>query len=186
MIITICPSKVHNGVWRHLTELQQFGTVHYDVSESISPEGIKLAIFGGCWNNEYARINSEFKRFGIKTALLFCSPFGQASLSNEVQYLNIAWELLRCNKIDYLFTGTEEMAKALNDERVLFLPQTLDYKTFLEKFSNETIKPLPNTIGMFSSKAWHKNVVNQLFAVKGTNYHLHTNALDEENKKLAL
>jgi hypothetical protein len=186
MIITVCPSKVHNGVWRHLTELKQFGTIHYSVSDVIDPSGVKLAIFGGCWNNDYARLNSQLKQAGAKTGLLFCSPFGQASLSNEVQYLNIAWELLRCGKIDYLFVGTEEMEKVFNDERVIYLPQTLDYKSFLEKYKRSDIIPLPNTVGLFCSKAYHKNIVNQLMAVKGMGYILHTNALDDENKKLAL
>ena len=35
MIVTCCPSKIHNGVYRHLKELEQFGTFHYDVDDSI-------------------------------------------------------------------------------------------------------------------------------------------------------
>jgi hypothetical protein len=185
MIITCCPSKVHNGVWRHLKELEQFGTCHYDVDDNI-PMDVKVVIFGGAWNADYARINADCKNKRIRTGLLFCSPFGQATLSNEIPCFNQAYELLRNRTIDYLFTGTKEMADLYKDERIIYLPQTLDYEAFLKK--TDKINPEINKecVGLFCSKAVHKNIPNQLMSLKRTKYHLFTNALDAFNVQFAL
>ena len=188
MIITCCPSKVHNGVWRHLKELEQFGTVHYEVDDRFDRfdlDNVKMIIFGGSWNNQYAEINKVAKSKNVKTALLFCSPFGQAALSNEIPHLIKAYDLLLNGFVDYLFTGTQEMADILNHPRVKFLPQTLDYKTFMEKHEGE-VEKRDKAVGLFCSKAWHKNIVNQMIGLRKTDYHLFTNAFDKDTTTIAL
>lgn len=181
VIITVCPSQVHNGVWRHLKELEQFGTVHYDVNDQI-PMDVDVIIFGGAWNTKYAEINREAKSKKVRTGLLFCSPFGQASLSNEICHLALAYELMMDGIIDYLFTGTKEMAEVYKNHKVMFLPQTINWKKFLKDYDKNT-EIMKNTVGLFCSKAWHKNILNQLLSLKRTEYQLMTNALDNETTK---
>ena len=186
MIVTCCPSKVHNGVWRHLKELEQFGTSHYDSDCLMAlPEDAKLIIFGGGWNARYVELNGIAKSKGIKTALLFCSPYGQATLSNEINHLNIVYELLMNKTLDYVFTGTKEMADIFKHSRIKFLPQTLDYEKFIEDHDGD-VEIIKNAVGLFCSKAPHKNILNQAICLRNTDYHLFTNALDNDVTRVCL
>lgn len=186
-IVTCCPSKIHNGVWRHLKELEHLGTMHFDIDDELPFDESRIVIFGGAWNPKYAELNTECKKHNVSTGILFCSPYGQATLSSELKYLIQSYELFKNRTIDYIFTGTQEMANIFKHERIIYLPQTLDYNQFFKKI--KAIKEYPireNSIGLFCSKAPHKNITNQLMALKRSKYHLFTNALNDENTTLAL
>ena len=188
MIVTTCPRKPHNGVWRHLKELEDttLMTVHIpsqDLKNGL-PDGTEMVIFGGGWIGDYEKINKIAITNGIKTGLLFCSPFGQADLCNENHILMKVCDMVSLRHINYLFTGdiavAEVFKRLLGADRVNWLPQTLNIHNF--KFIN---KP-SNTIGLFCNANVNKNILNQLVAVSLVkNHYLITNALTDNYRRLA-
>lgn len=185
MIITSCPSQIHNGVWRHLKELEQFGTRHYDMKYLFNNLGEvgedDLVIFGGGWNTYYERMNIAFKRKGVRTALLFCSPFGQAVLSSEMKHLRTAKNLITKGYLDYLFIGSKEVSEYFGKDNIVWLPQTMNYKNFLRERKRDVELFSNNSVGLFCSCSPHKNIPNQITALRGTGAILHTNSFRESN-----
>jgi len=181
LIITTCPGEVHNGVWRHLKELEGSTgiTKHVDTEILLKniPNDTKLIISGGGWINKYQQLNTIAISNNIKSGLLYCSPFGQTDLCNEHGSLKQAINLLMFGQIDYLFTGEEYMAEFLRNklktDKVLWLPQTIDYK---EINLDESTKD-GNKLGLFCNSNPNKNILNQVVAASVVGKKLVTNAL---------
>ncbi|RLG70649.1 MAG: hypothetical protein DRO11_05865, partial [Methanobacteriota archaeon] len=208
-IVTMCPGKVHNGVWRHLKELECTGlTQHIDLEENAGiSDDVEWIIFGGCWTDKYDRLAREYKKEGKKIALLHCSPLGQTDICRELTHLNNAISLIDEGRIDRLFVGEEKTAlglKAINKE-IKFLPQCLDAEKFDLKLSaisqemgNKISSPKSENrefdncrtlkdmqAGLFCSSAPNKNLLNQVVALRIADVFVHTNAFDREMCRFA-
>ena len=188
MIVTTCPRLPHNGVWRHLKELEETTLMTRHIpSEDLKnglPDGTSMIIFGGGWLGDYEKINKIAVTNGIKTGLLFCSPFGQADLCGEGKILMKTFDMVGLGHINYLFTGdlafAEVLKKFMGNNRVHWLPQTLNTHSF------KLITKPNNKIGLFCSPNPNKNILNQLVAVSLVeDHHLVTNALTDKFRRLA-
>lgn len=165
MIITICP-KSDNGVNTHLQEIEYVTglTKHIQIDRyaikavnQIKKLNPKLIIFGGSWTNIYEFIAERIK---CKKAILFCSPLGQAELSNELPYLSQILEMKNKGLIDYLFCGSKDFENIFKD--FIWLPQSMQI--------NNIKIPLVSTEGkrgnlIIGATAPHKNLVNTIAGI---------------------
>lgn len=185
MIVLTCDDKIHNGVWRHLNELANLvDFAKYIPTKTLlksSFNDIKLVIMGGCWNSDYEIINKFANTKGIKTAILFCSPLGQATINNELNHLNNLLSLLSSGKLSYLFLGHEYLADEIKDKNIIWLPQPFNIEKFNEKIKKIKREVVPNSVGLFNSSGKHKNLLNQALAVKQLGKKLLINGLNNDS-----
>lgn len=181
-IIITCPDKIHNGAWRHGIELARNfpSAIEYIPTAQVMNMKIdaKLVIMIGGFCDDYRTINTNCQSKGIKTAMLFCSPFGQADINGEIEQLNSMIALLNTKQIDYLFTGTQVMADSFKNDKIKFLPQTLNYELYLKDTKTKNVTAQKNSVSLFCGKQPNKNILNQLIAAKLANKILITNALE--------
>lgn len=184
-IIITCPDKIHNGAWRHGIELaRNFSAIEYIPTAQVMNMKIdaKLVIMIGGFCDDYRVINTSCQGRGIKTAMLFCSPFGQADINQELEQLNNMLTLLETGQINYLFTGTQSMADTLKNDKIKFLPQTLNYELFLKDTkTNNVTAAQKNSVSLFCGTQPNKNILNQIVATKQAGKTLYTNALERRN-----
>jgi len=184
-ILTVSPCGFKNGNWRHVWELSQvfpdiFRHTYTDkVSDVIFEDRYDLIIFAGVLTDTYKALISHVKGIGSKVGVLFCSPVGQAELSNEIVALN---STLINKQIDFIFVGSKSMEEQFKDiKKVYWLPQIADLNAYF-KPSGEKWE---GHVSLFCSSASHKNICNQLLFAKNNNKIVHTNALNKTTKEFA-
>jgi len=181
-ILTVSPEGLKNGNWRHAWELSRvfpkIFTHAYtnELTDKIFEEKFDLIIFAGALTNNYQALISHVKASGSKVGVLFCSPIGQAELSNEIISLN---KTLLNNQVDFVFVGSKTMESQLRN--VYWLPQIAD----LSAYPKPSGEKWAGHVSLFCSSAPHKNICNQLLFAKKENKVLHTNALNKTTRQFA-
>ena len=172
MLLTIGPNN-DTGFRKHLEELSKI-MLNYPskfllVEEKGHSRTLKLlrklnpslTIIGG--RNWVKRNNIILEQIHGKKAILFCSPFAQAEISNEeIKNLQIYLDWLNKKRIDFLFVGSKVVYKMLNRKEVIYLPAPS-----ISDFSIRKRKILPkmNIVAIFNDKAIHKNVINSVAGI---------------------
>lgn len=186
-ILTTSPDFSRNGNWRHIYELEKTlpnlckWVGLNKIQNAIDNENPQLVIMAGSPTKRYELIANQCKNYGdnTKSAILFCSPFGQAELSNEVACLSTCIEWLENETIDYLFVGSQRMENSLkkslprHEKKIWWLPQTAN----LDNYPEVTENKMKGHISLITGKMPHKNALNQLTAARLADKTVHTNSL---------
>ena len=170
MLLTVGPDN-DTGFRKHLEELSYLmkSSQFIKVKEKGAKQTIhkiqklkpNLTIIGG--RNWIIRNNNILDKIPGKVGVLYCSPLGQAEISNgELKNLSIYLEWLDKKKIDYLFVGSEALANSLKRKDIVYLPAL--------SFSDLKVRPrakIPhkNIVAILNDKAIHKNILNTLAGV---------------------
>ncbi|MCF7901483.1 glycosyltransferase [Candidatus Woesearchaeota archaeon] len=166
-LVTVGPNNI-TGFRKHIEETVYCydGPSKFIAVDSKGPEALKeiisedpdLSIIGGRnWIRRNTRILDSIPG---KKGLLVAGPLGQNEISviemdNFVYFMN----LLNKKKIDYLFLGSEDFAKRINRDDVIYLPAPfkMDLGTYKKK---EFLSS--NIVSILNDKAVHKNILNGL------------------------
>jgi len=169
MFITIGPDN-HTGFRKHLEELSycfngqsKFIRIKKRGSEELKNVHLlkpKLTIIGG--KNWIIRNYKILNKIPGKKGILFCSPLAQAEISKEeISNLLIYIKWLEEGRIDYLFTGSKDLADTLKRDNVLYLPAP--FRKYNLKYDKKYTNR--NTIAILNDKMPHKNTANTLAGI---------------------
>lgn len=167
MIYTVTPApNIFLGVYRHLCELQQFGTQHLFLNELHRVTDQDTVIFGAWEPNTYPM---AIRRCKAKTkAVLFTSPLLQAQMNEpELSFLESLLNLRKNGVIDYLLFADKETYEVFKDNNIYHLPHPADPKAVEQyKIERDITDAMQN---IFCYMPWgnrNKNQMVQLAAVK--------------------
>jgi len=167
MLLTIGPDNT-TGYRKHLEGIAKIAqtdakylkirTRNSEALAEIQSYNPKLTIIGG--RNWIIRNQDILDHISGEKGILYCSPAAQAEISGEeIRNLNIYLKLLETNKINYLFTGSKDLAATINRETVIYMPAPLTEKQYVppkEKMNND--------VALLSNHSRHKNIINAMAA----------------------
>jgi len=163
MILTIGPDNT-TGYRKHLEGISylmnpdakylKVNSKYAEILPSIQENKPDFSIIGG--RNWIIRNESILKEIPGKKSILFCSPLAQGEISGEeIDNLNLFMDWLNKGKIDYIFTGSKDLANVIDNKSVIHLPAPLIELDFKKSHYSQN-----KSIALLSDHTNHKNVMN--------------------------
>lgn len=170
MIYTLTPAEnCFPGVFRHLSEMQMFGTKHIYLNQLNQVTDQDTVIFGAWDPGSYPMAIRRCK--AKKKALLWCSPLLQSQMNEpELNFLETILQLKDHSIIDYLLFADYETFEVFAGDGVgiLHLPHPADIsKVEQHKTNRGDISSCTQNIFCYMPYGnKNKNQVTQLAAIK--------------------